>query len=126
MPTPSGRDLMRSVTPILAGILVLAIAGCAAPEPTASPTATVAESASPAPTADTLPDDVAFVVSGSLVSPDGATRVGFEVTVGAPVSATAADEAAFAASTLCPPDGLAEFDSYIDDPAYVHVGLVTT
>lgn len=120
----------RFSTPIVAGIVVLALAACSAPEPAGSPSASPAPTSSSAPasspTAPALADDVAFVVSGTLVAPDGATRVGFELTVGAPLPGTTGDEATFAASTLCPPEGYAAYRDLIDQPAFVHLALRTT
>lgn len=108
----------------LTTVALAALAGCSAAAPDPAPTATTP---APVPSATTpaLGPDVAFVITGELASPDGATTFAFEMTVGVPTQATAAqDEAAFAASVHCPPDVLGA--PSFPDPAYVHVTVATT
>ena len=111
----------------IAALAIAAIASCSAPplSPDAEPTETTSATPTPSPSPSGLPDDVAFVVRGVLVSPDGATEVGFELTVGLPTKQTAAaDAAAFAASAHCPPP-TSDYAPFIDDPSFVHLTVET-
>lgn len=119
--------LSRLATVVVALAATALLTMCSAPGPTPTGSATPTGTAAPTPTPTGLPADVAFVVSGTLVSPDGATEFDFAMTVRLPTTATAtADAAAFAASTHCPPDMLAETPTSITAPSYVHVEVVTS
>lgn len=87
--------------------------------------------ASPTPTSTETPPPgdrtIAFVVNGVLVSPDGSTSIGFQLTVHEPSTATAdADRAAFVVGSGCPADVLPTLNTPIVAPSYVHLDMVTT
>ena len=111
----------------IAALAIAAIASCSAPplSPDGEPTETTSATTTPLQSPSGLPDDVAFVVRGVLVSPDGATEVGFELTVGLPTKQTAAaDVAAFATSRHCPSPS-SDYTRFIDDPSFVHLTVKT-
>ena len=114
---------LASAAVVLATSVLLTM--CSSPTPAPGPTGT-SSGPTPSPGATTLPADVAFVVSGTLVAPGGASQFDFTMTVSLPTTATAAaDAAAFATSTHCPPDALAVTPSTVTAPAYLHVEVVT-
>ena len=120
----SVRRAVPSVVIALAtvGLLAACVGPVAVPTPsdTAVPTPTDTQG-----TTD-LADDVAFVVSGVLASPEGDLEVGFSMTVGYPTLDSADEDAAtFAASTWCPPDMVGEYLPALTDPVYVHVDVET-
>jgi hypothetical protein len=112
-----------------AAFAVVLLSGCADqstigddPSP-ASPAPTPTSTEAPPP----VDPSIAFVVNGVLVSPDGSTSVGFQLTVHAPSTATAdADRAAFVIGSGCPADILPTLNTPIVTPSYVHLDMVTT
>lgn len=95
------------------------------PTPTPAPTGTATGTSTPGPN-PSLPAEVAFVVTGTLVSPSGGTTVDFTMTVEAPTQAdAAADAAAFASSVHCPPDILVDTPPAISNPSYLHIAVET-
>ena len=123
--------LRRAVPPVvIAAATVVLLTGCPGPVPNPTPsgsgTASPSDSVGPTPGPTTLPAAVAFVVSGTAVSPDGATTIDFAMTVEAPTQAdAAADAAAYASSAHCPPDILAVTPPAIANPAYLHITVDT-
>jgi hypothetical protein len=116
------RRLLAAATAVASATLLTA---CPSPPPAPSgapsPSGSSTSTPSPTPSSTALPADLAFAVTGGLISPDGATEVTFRLEVGAPVSGGPDDATRFAASTHCPPDGLNGFAS----TTFVHVGLET-
>ena len=117
------RRAVPSAAVALAATLLLT--ACPGPVPDPAPTGSASTSPSASP-ATGLPADVAFVVTGTLVSPSGGTTVDVTMTVEAPAQADAvADAAAFASSAHCPPDILLATPPAIGTPAYLHVTVET-
>lgn len=113
--------LRTVLTAAAATATLLALAACAppTPDPSSGPTeATPTSTPNATPTPAGLAADVAFVVTGTLVSPDAATEIAFTMTVGGPEPETPDDVATFATSAHCPDHG---GSSWYDVPAYVHV-----
>lgn len=114
----------------VAGVVAATALLTACPSPPNPNPGPSTSSPSPAPTSTSNPTaldpDVAFVVTGTLVSADTTSTVAFTMTVTAPSQTDAvADAAAFAASAHCPPDALVETGPAIADPAYLHVTIET-
>lgn len=112
----------RIVPPILLAVAT-AVLLTACPGPVPAPTPTIPPTGSPAPSPTTaLSADVAFVVSATFEAPGGGTVVEATMTVEAPTQAdAAADAAAFASSSHCPPDALLATPPAIANAAYLHV-----
>lgn len=114
------RRTVLTTAAATATLVVLAACALSTPESPSGPTDASSPTSSPSatPTTTDLAPDVAFVVTGNLVSPDAAAEIAFTMTVGAPKPETPADVATFATSAHCPDHG---GSSWYDVPAYVHV-----
>ena len=106
-----------AATALLAGALI----GCASDDPRAEelPSPVIDETPTPTPTpsASLLPDDVLFVISGTVTAPSGESAHVVQ-TVFAPTTATAAADTAALAAAECGELGA--------DPTFLHVEVETT
>ena len=120
----SVRRVVPSVLVALAATVLLT--ACPGPVPDPAPTRSSTPSTTSTPVATPLPDEVAFVVTGAFEAPGGGTTVDVTMTVEGPSQAdAAADAAAFAASTTCPPEALGDILPAIGTPSYLHLTVET-